>query len=301
MYGPMMPNVAVRPLRVKAGTGRRSRSTAALELGPAAVFWTVFFLAPMVILVRYSFYDAGFLRLIPAFQLDNYREAITNDLYREVIVRTLLIGLVTATIVVVLAYAFTYAITFVFPRRRELLFFLVMVALFSGYLVRIYAWRTILGEEGIVNSLLTSTGIVDEPVRFLIYSRFAVVLTMTNILLPFAILPLYSAMQNVPRDAIDAARSLGGGVVTVFRTVTFPMTITGARAAFAFAFVLTCGDYVTPTLVGGTNGIMVGNVIADQFGVAFNWPLGAALAVTIMVAVLVVFAIVSKLMTLVSR
>jgi spermidine/putrescine transport system permease protein len=100
---------------------------------------------------------------------------------------------------------------------------------------------------------------------------------------------------------IEAARSLGGSGLAVFRTVTFPMTMTGAKAAFAFAFVLTCGDYVTPTLVGGTNGIMIGNVIADQFGVSYNWPLGAALAITTMVAVLVVFAVVSRLMTVVAR
>lgn len=283
------------------GLRRPVKPVAVLQIAPAAVFWTAFFLIPLAILVRYSFYEAGFLSITPAFDPANYQEALTNSLYRELILRTLAIGLVTATIVLVLAYAFSYAVTFIFPRRRELLFFLVMVALFSGYLVRIYAWRTILGEQGIVNSLLQSLGIIDEPVRFLIYSRVAVVITMTNILLPFAILPLYSAMQNVPRDVIEAARSLGGSGFAVFRTVTFPMTMGGARAAFAFAFVLTCGDYVTPTLVGGTNGTMIGNVIADQFGVAYNWPLGAALAITTMAAVLVVFALVSKLMTVVAR
>lgn len=293
MYGPFAMNLT--------GSQRSVKRLALLQVAPAAVFWTAFFLIPLAILVRYSFFEAGFLTITPAFDLANYQEAVTNGLYREIIVRTVVIGLATATLVLVLAYAFSYVVTFVFPRRRELLFFLVMVALFSGYLVRIYAWRTILGEQGIVNSLLLSTGLVDEPLRFLIYSRVAVVITMTNILLPFAILPLYSAMQNVPREVIEAARSLGGSGLAVFRTVTFPMTMTGAKAAFAFAFVLTCGDYVTPTLVGGTNGIMIGNVIADQFGVSYNWPLGAALAITTMVAVLVVFAVVSRLMTVVAR
>lgn len=272
-----------------------------LQGAPAGIFWALFFLAPLGILVAYSFYEHGFLTITPAFQLDNYREAITNSLYREVILRTVAIGLVTAVVVLTIAYAFAYAITFVFPRKRELLFFLAMVALFSGYLVRIYAWRTILGEQGIVNSALQSIGLIDQPLGFLIYSRLAVVITMTNILLPFAILPLYSAMQNVSRDVIEASRDAGAGPLTTFRTVTFPLTISGARAAFGFAFVLTCGDYVTPTLVGGTRGVMIGNVIADQFGVSYNWPLGAALAITTMAVVAVVFLLVSRTMALVAQ
>jgi spermidine/putrescine transport system permease protein len=128
-----------------------------------------------------------------------------------------------------------------------------------------------------------------------------VVVTLVNFLLPFGILPLYAAMQNVPRDAVEAARDLGGGPLAVFRTVTLPLTSTGLRVAFAFAFVLAAGDFVTPALVGGTNGQMIGNVIADQFGVAFNWPLGAALAVLTLLAVLVVYWLAGLVLRFVAR
>jgi spermidine/putrescine transport system permease protein len=203
---------------------------------------------------------------------------------------------VVALVVVVLAYLFAYLATFTFPRYRELLLFLMLASIFGGYLVRIYAWRTILGDEGLVNSLLLWLGLIERPLRFLLFSRFAVLVTLVNFLLPFGVLPLYGAMQNVPRDALEAARDLGGGPIAVFRTVLLPLTSTGIRIAFAFAFVLSAGDYVTPELVGGTNGIMIGNVINDQFGVAYNWPLGAALAITTLFCVLVIFWLVAKLL-----
>ncbi len=177
----------------------------------------------------------------------------------------------------------------------------MLASIFGGYLVRIYAWRTILGDEGLINTFLIWLGLIREPLRFLLFSRFAVFITLVNFLLPFGVLPLYGALQNVPRDAIEAARDLGAGPLAIFRTVLLPLTATGIKIAFAFAFVLAAGDYVTPELVGGTNGIMIGNVIADQFGVAYNWPLGAALAITTLLVVLLVFGAISKGLKAVAR
>jgi spermidine/putrescine transport system permease protein len=273
------------------------------QLAPPAVFYALFFVVPLGLLVAYSFFvvDQIDLQVQPAFDLGNYRDAVVGGLYRELIVRTLVVALLVAFIVVALSYAFAYVATFVFPRHRELLLFAVLASLFGGYLVRIYAWRTILGEEGLVNSALHTLGLTDRPLEFLVFSRFAVVVTLVNFLLPFGILPLYSAMQNVPRDAIEAARDLGGGPISVFRTVTLPLSLPGVQVAFAFAFVLASGDYVTPTLVGGTGGQLIGNVIADQFGVAFNWPLGAALAIVTLVLVLVVYWVVGRLLTFAAR
>jgi spermidine/putrescine transport system permease protein len=290
---------------VRAAGRRRPRGAAGAlaQLGPPALFYALFFLVPFGLLVAYSVFEVSqaTLQVEPAFTLENYRAALTAGLYRELIVRTVLLALVVAFVVVLIAYPFAYVATFVFPRRRELLLFLVLASIFGGYLVRIYAWRTILGEEGLINSLLHSVGLIDDPLSFLIFSRFAVVVTLVNILLPFAVLPLYAAMQNVPRDALEAARDLGGGPLTVFRSVTLPLTSTGLRIAFAFAFVLASGDFVTPAMVGGTNGLMIGNVIADQFGVAFNWPLGAALALSTLVVVLAAYWLVGRLIEAASR
>jgi spermidine/putrescine transport system permease protein len=279
--------------------GRRSiyaKLRATTLLGPAAGFYGVFFLAPLALLVAYSFYtvDAEALEITPAFKFVNYRAAASGALYRDVILRTIVLGLIVAFAVVVLAYCFAYIATFVFPAQRELLLFSMLASIFGGYLVRIYAWRTILGNQGLINTFLIWLGVVHQPLRFLLFSRFAVFITLVNFLLPFGVLPLYGALQNVPRDAIEAARDLGAGPLAIFRTVLLPLTATGIKIAFAFAFVLAAGDYVTPELVGGTNGIMIGNVIADQFGVAYNWPLGAALAITTLLIVLIVFGAISK-------
>ena len=155
--------------------------------------------------------------------------------------------------------------------------------------------------EGIVNSFLLNAGLVAEPLRFLLYSRFAVTVALLSIYLPFAIVPLSNSMQNVARDVIDASRDLGAGRLTTFRTITFPLTYQGFRAAFLFSFLLASGDYVTPSLVGGPDGLMVGIIIRDQFFGANNWPLGAALAVLTVIIVLVVFAVIDRLLRLVAR
>jgi spermidine/putrescine transport system permease protein len=280
--------------------GRRSRLGQQIRdlilLGPATAFYTVFFLIPLGLLAVYSFYtvDQVKLQITPAFSFSNYRAAASGSLYLNIVLRTVLLGLTVGVVVVVLAYCFAYIATFVFPGRRELLLFLLLASIFGGYLVRIYAWRTILGDQGLINSLLLWLGVVDRPVKFLLFSRFAVLITLVNFLLPFAVLPLYGALQNVPREVLESARDLGGGPLSVFRTILLPLTGTGIKVAFAFAFVLAAGDYVTPQLVGGTNGIMIGNVVADQFGVAYNWPLGAALAITTLLLVLLIFLAIGK-------
>jgi spermidine/putrescine transport system permease protein len=276
---------------------------AAAQLAPAAVFYATFFLVPLGVLATYSFFvvNQSKLEIEPAFTFSNYRAAVTAGLYRELLWHTLLLGLVVAVVVVALAYTFAYIATFTFPRQRELLLFLMLASIFGGYLVRIYAWRTILGENGLINSLLESAGIIDSPLRFLIFSRFAVVVTLVNFLLPFGVIPLYGAMQNVPRDALEAARDLGGGPIDVFRTVLLPLTATGLKIAFAFAFVLASGDYLTPALVGGTHGLMIGNAIADSFGIAFNWPLGAALAFATLASTLIVYAAIGAVLRFAAR
>jgi spermidine/putrescine transport system permease protein len=175
------------------------------------------------------------------------------------------------------------------------------VSIFGGYLVRIYAWRSILGEQGLINSFLGSIGLIHKPLGFLIFSQAAVVVGLVNLLLPFAALPLFSAMQNVPKEILEAARDLGGGRLVVFRTIMLPLTATGVRIAFAFAFVLASGDYVTPQLLGGPSGLMIGNAISDQFSTEFNWPLGCALAIVMLLVSLAVCWLFSRLVRLAVR
>ena len=155
--------------------------------------------------------------------------------------------------------------------------------------MRIYAWRTILGKQGLLNSARAWLGLTDRPLEFLIYSNFAVIVTLSCLLLPLAVLPIYSSMSNVALDYVEVASDLGSRRFHLLRTILVPMTLPGISTALAFTFLLAAGDFVTPALVGGTQGQMIGNVIADQFrGIGSNWPLGAALAfITVGVVLLV--------------
>jgi spermidine/putrescine transport system permease protein len=257
---------------------------------PAAAFYAVTFALPMACLFILSFWRAEGFALIPDFAFSNYAKITTSSLYRGLILRTIVLGLVTACIVVPAAFTLSYMMRFVFEQRARLVLQLILLSLFSGYLVRIYAWRTILGKQGLLNAMLQWLGLTEQPLAFLIYSNFAVVVTLTGLLLPLAVLPIYSAMCNVSRDHIEAARDLGSSGGHLIRTILLPMVLPGVSAAFAFAFFLAAGDFVTPALVGGAQSLMIGNIVADQFrGVGSNWPLGAALAFVTIAAVLSIY------------
>ncbi|MFO1075856.1 MAG: ABC transporter permease [Geminicoccaceae bacterium] len=273
-----------------------------LPLLPAGTFYLVFFAVPMACLFGISFWTMQSFTLVPGFTLDNYMKIFVSPLHRIVMLRTLGLGLVTALITVPLAFALAYCMRFVFERRGQLILQLMLLSLFSGYLVRIYAWRTILGKQGLLNSTLLWTGLIDEPLSFLIYSNFAVVVTLCGLLLPLAVLPIYSAMLNVARDHLEAGRDLGAKPWQLWRTVLVPMALPGLRTAFAFTFLLAAGDFVTPTLVGGSQSLLIGNVIADQFrGIASNWPLGAAMAFVAVSVVLLIYLVAMRLIRQATR
>jgi spermidine/putrescine transport system permease protein len=278
------------------------RNPAPALLAPAGVYYVILFAVPLACLFILSFWRAKGFTVIPDLSLDNYAKIATSPLHRALLVRTIVIGLVTAAIVMPLAFTLAYLMRFVFERRGQLILQLVLLSMFSGYLVRIYAWRTILGKQGLINSGLEWLGLIEEPLDFLIYSNLSTVVTLTCLLLPLAVLPIYSAMANMSREHLEVARDLGSRGFHLLRTVLIPMSFPGIRTAFAFAFLLAAGDFVTPSLVGGTGGVMLGNVIADQFrGIGSNWPLGAALAFVMMGAVLAVFFALMQALRWVSR
>ena len=269
---------------------------------PAGIFYVVFFAIPMLCLLGLSFWRAKGFELIPDFTLENYHKIFTSPLYRALMLRTIGVAFATALIVVPIAFAIAYIMRFVFERRGQLILQIILLSLFSGYLVRIYAWRTILGKQGLLNSTLQWLGIIEEPLEFLIYSNIAVVITLSGLLLPLAVLPLYSAMLNVSRDYIEAARALGAGKLHTLRTVLVPMVIPGLRTAFAFAFLLSAGDFVTPALVGGSQSMLIGNIIADQFrGIGSNWPLGAGMAFVVVAVMLLAYLSVMRLIRWATR
>jgi spermidine/putrescine transport system permease protein len=260
----------------------------AIRITPAAIFVLVFLVVPLGVLFAYSFGRSTFLALEFGTTLDNYRRGLESGLYRTLIWRSVGIGALVGAVSVALAYPLAFAITLGPLRRKgETVLFLVLLSLFSAYIVRVYAWRTLLGQNGAINSALRSLGLGDG-LHFLIYNQFAVVLTLVNVLVPMAVLPLYSALQGVDRSVLEAAQDLGASRARTFRKVTLPMSIRGVQAAFALCFITAAGDYVTPQLVGGARAQMLGNSIASQFGVAYDWPLGSALAFVLVLAFVVV-------------
>lgn len=281
---------------------RFNGSSAVLQLLPGALFYIAFFAIPLAALLVLSFWQAQGFKLIPDTSLANYAKIATSQLYRTILWRSLLVGFTTSLIVVPLAFATAYIMRFVLESRGQLILQLILLSLFSGYLVRIYAWRTILGKQGLINTTLQWLGVADGPLEFLIYSNFAVVVTLTGLLLPLAVLPIYSAMLNVSRDYLEAARDMGAGPLYRLRTILVPMVLPGIRTALAFTFLLSAGDFVTPALVGGSQSILIGSVVADQFrGVGSNWPLGAALVFVMTASVLAVFLLMMRLIKVATR
>lgn len=235
-------------------------------------------------LVVYSFWTADFFSARPDLTLANYIRALTGSTYQRVLWFSLQIGLITAGITIPIAFAVAYGIRFHLHRIGNAVLLLIMVSMLSTYLVRIYAWKTILGPEGLINRLLLGAGIVEQPIAALLYGQFAIILALVHILLPYAVLPIFAALQNIDPRVLEAARDLGASPVHRFLTVTMPLAWPGLCSAFAITFMLAAADYVTPQLVGGSSSIMLGRIIADQFGMASNPPFGAALAILLVLS-----------------
>ncbi len=201
-------------------------------------------------------------------------------------------GFLIASVTTVLAFIVAHLIWTRGRRFSGILLAATLLTLFGGYLVKIYAWRTLLGRDGIVNNTLVGLGIVREPIEALLYSPVAVVLVLVSYLLPFAILPLYGALRSIEEKTIEAARDLGASPWAAVRDAVLPRCVPALVTAFALCFLVTAGDYVTPRMVGGTRTMMMGNFIESQFGLRMNVPLGAAMTYLTITASIAVIAFV---------
>lgn len=247
---------------------------------------------PMFVFLIYSFWQLQGWNIVHVWALKNYIEAASNPTYLLLILRSIEIGLVTAVITVILSYPVAYTMVFRLQEGREMVLILIVMSLFSSYLVRVYAWKTILGSDGVINMLLMQIGLIKQPIPWLIYSQFAVVLTLTSVFVPLAILPIYSSLSNIHQNLLAASRDLGAGPVLTFLKVTLPLSMPGVISGFVFTFVLTTGDYVTPSLLGGSRGQMIGNAIVSQFGILSNWPLGSAITFLLVAVFLMLFGVI---------
>jgi spermidine/putrescine transport system permease protein len=254
-------------------------------LAPPVLWMLVFYLIPLVILLVHAFWSVDYLTVSRDFTLENFRTVITNELYPRVIARTIVIPALVTLIDIAIAFPVAYFLARKVNRHRQLLLMLVIFPLWSSYLVRAFAWRTILGTNGVLNSFLQWTGITNEPLSFLLFSKEAMVLTFAQVWLPFMILPLYTMLDQIPKSLIEASADLGSNSWRTFRKVIFPLSLPGVVAGSLSVFSLTMGDYITPTLIGGPGDQLIGKIIADNFGTANNWPLGAALVVPLLIVI----------------
>ncbi len=236
----------------------------------------VFFVAPSLLLLAYSFWTAASYRIQPDFVFTNYLNALTSPLFWRVTFNAIVIGLVTASLTVALSLPVAYYMVYV--SRSQFILYLVLITWFSSYLVRIYAWRTLLGTNGVLNTVLLSLGIIDKPIGAFLFSPFAVAVTLVHIYLPFCILLVVASLSEIRKELIDAARDLGTSSLGAFFRVIAPNAANGLVGAFMLTFILVAGDYVTPQMLGGSSGQTTGLLIADQFRKTGNWPLGAAQA-----------------------
>jgi spermidine/putrescine transport system permease protein len=257
-------------------------------IGPTFLYALIFLVGPVLLVVAHSFWTQHYLTIDRTFTLENYRQALTEPIYRDLLARSLYISFVSAAATVVLAYPMAYYISFYGAQRKSLWLFLITIPFWSGYLLRIMAWKVVLGYNGVLNTALIGLGITDKPVESLLYSSNAVIITLIHAWAVFAVLPIYVSLEKVDRTLLEAATDLGDGPLRRFLRITLPLSMPGVIGALLIVMIPTVGDYVTPKLVGGSEGVMIANAIQAQFGRASNWPLGAALTVTTMFIVTLV-------------
>ncbi|MEX2298087.1 MAG: ABC transporter permease [Dongiaceae bacterium] len=247
---------------------------------PATLIFLLFFVGPFAYFAVMSFWSVSSYRISRNFTFVNY-----IDVYREYFYSlgfTFAVALVIAILTTVIAFAFAYLIRFRAGRWGPALLFITLITMFGGYLVKIYAWRTILGTTGILNTGLLELGLISEPLPWLLYNPGAVVTTLTHFLLPFAVLPIYGSLRGVSDAQLAAARDLGARPARALLNIVLPQCELGLVVAFMLAFFIAAGDYITPRLVGGTSTAMVGNFVENQFITALNAPQSSALAVAIL-------------------
>lgn len=258
------------------------------------LLWALFSIViPLGVLLAHSFFKVSYPIFKPAFVFDSYATIASDPQYLQVIARTAKISVLTAISTLIVTFPLVYFLVFTVRSKtvRSLLYFMIILPLWVSYLLRAYVWKTILGQEGVLNSVLMYMGITDKPSGLFLYNQIAMVITLTYIFIPFMAMPIYASLERIPIRLIEAAMDLGMTPLQTFWNVTLPLAMPGVVAGVIFTVCLTSGDFVAANLVGGPSGAMVASTIQTQFGASLNWPLGSALSVIMFVAVTLLVAI----------
>ena len=268
---------------------RRSEGARGIALlSPTMAIMLVALAAPMALLALYSFWTQDGYALNTSPTLAQYATSLGRATYRELFYRSIEISSIVTLITVLLAYPMAYFVAFRVEKSKFIWLILLTIPFWTSYLLRVFAWKLILGYNGVINSGLMSLGIIHQPLEFLLYNPTAVIVTLAHAWAAFAILPIYVSLEKIDRSLLEAAADLGDGAVRRFLRITLPLSLPGVLGAAVLIFVPTTGDYVTPSLVGGSDGVMIANVIEVMFDKIGNWPLGAALAMASMAMVAII-------------
>lgn len=261
---------------------------------PPILWVALLLLLPYLLMFLHSFWTVRDGIILRHWNFGNYTTLFENPLYLQVLFRTVRIAASVTLLSILLGYPLAYFLSFHAGRRKELLYQLIIVPLWVSYLVRGYAWKTILGSDGVLNGFLQYLHVTHGPVSALLYSPFAVVLMLTHIYTPFVFLPIYASLEHIPRPLIEASQDLGATPRKTFFRVILPLSLPGLLAGATFAFVLSLGDFLAPLLVGGPSGTMIANLVQSLFGAAYDWPLGAAISVFILILTLALLTITQR-------
>jgi spermidine/putrescine transport system permease protein len=285
-----MPAVAHEALPAPRVERRISVGPLILSL-PAVLTMLALFVTPLTVFAVYSFLHGAFFQVSGPFTLENYREALSSHLTRVLAKNSLVVGLLSATVTLLVALPIAYWLRYAAGRWRTLVLFLITATLFASYLVRIYAWRSILGQSGLLNSGLLRLGIIDQPLGFLLYNKFSVTVALVHIFLPYVVLVLYAGFAPLAPALLESAQDHGANAFLRWRRVVLPLVAAPAGSAFLFVFVLSAGDYVTPQLIGGTNGVLLGVEVQSEFKAVGDFPLGAATSLLMLAAFVALYVL----------
>jgi spermidine/putrescine transport system permease protein len=275
---------------------RRSRLSAWFVALPPFAWLALFLFAPYCLLFCYSFWslDAN-QQVLRQVTLANYLHLLHTPLYITVILRSMRIAFSVVLLSLLIGYPLACFLVFQAGKYRRVLYQAVILPLWISYLVRAYAWKVIFGNEGVMNTLLLWCHATHHPLGFLLYSPFAVIVTLTHIYVPFVVLPVVASLEKIPQELLESSSDLGATSRQTFTRVILPLSLPGVLSGATFAFLLSFGDFLAPLLLGGPSSVMIANIVANLFGADYNWPLGAAVAVLILVMVLTILTITQKL------
>ena len=284
----------------RLGRGWDRRATFWFIYLPPLLWLSLFFVLPVLLMAAFSFRSdiRGDLLQFWTPTLEQYASVAAIGSYWRLLGISALTALGIGIGAVVLAYPLAYFLALRAGHRAGFYLILLLVPFWTSYLLRVMAWKILLGTEGVINSFLIYIGIIQEPLTALLYNRTAVILTLVYVWIPFAALPILASLQRIDTSLFEAAADLGARPIRQFTRITLPLSLPGVFAAFFMVFIPTVGEYVTPLLVGGSRGFLYGNIIQDFFTKAANWPLGSALSMIMLATTMILVVLATRLVDL---